>query len=296
MDKFIKILLMFFVVMQCNAQEVRATISINADKVPGSNKQVFQTMERSLTEFINQKKWTNKNFKQQEKIACSFVITIVEQTSSDNFVANLQVQSSRPVYDSSYQTTVLNFMDSDFSFNYTEYENFQYNPNGFDSNLVSVTAYYIYLILGLDADTFSLQGGTEYYDSAENVVNQSQQSGYIGWSSTNNGATRYRIITDILSGTYDGYRSALYNYHLQGLDMMSSDKSNAKLNIEESIQVLRGIYDRRPNALLLRVFFDAKADEIVNIYSDGPRFDSSKLVDDLTRISPSNVSKWQTIE
>jgi hypothetical protein len=128
------------------------------------------------------------------------------------------------------------------------------------------------------------------------VVNQAQQSGYIGWSSTNNGATRYRVITDILSGTYDGYRSALYNYHLQGLDLMSSDKANAKLNIEESLQTLRGIYDRRPNALLLRVFFDAKADEIVNIYSDGPRFDSSKLKDDLTRMSPSNVSKWETIE
>lgn len=296
MDKFIKILVLFFVVLQCNAQEVRATISINADKVPGSNKQVFQTLERSLTEFINQKKWTDKNFKQQEKISCSFVITIIEQSSSDNFVANLQVQSSRPVYGSSYETTVFNFMDSDFSFKYTEYENFQYNPNGFDSNLVSVAAYYVYLILGLDNDTFSIQGGTAYYDQAENVVNQAQQSGYIGWSSTNSGATRYQIITDLLSGTYDGYRSALYNYHLQGLDIMSSDKSNAKSNIEESIQELKSIYNRRPNALLLRVFFDAKADEIVNIYSDGPRFDSTKLVDDLSRISPSNVSKWEEIE
>lgn len=296
MDKFIKIVFVLLFAFQSNAQEIRATFSINTDNVPGSNKQVFETMERSLTEFVNQKKWTSKNFKQQEKVDCSFVITILSQTSSDNFEGNIQIQSSRPVYGSSYQTTIFNFRDNDFSFKYTEYENFQYNPNGFDSNLVSVMAYYVYLILGLDADTFAFQGGTEYYDAAENVVNQAQQSGYIGWSSTNNGATRFKVISDILSGTYDGYRSALYNYHIQGLDLMSSDKSNAKSNIEESLQEIKGIYDRRPNALLIRVFFDAKSDEIVNIFSDGPRFDTSQLVDDLSRMSPINLSKWNSIE
>lgn len=296
MDKVIKIFTILFFALQSNAQEIRATISINSDKVPGSNKQVFSTLEQSLTEFVNQKKWTDKIYKQQEKIECSFVITITAQTSSDNFEGNIQVQSSRPVYGSSYQTNVFNFRDNDFSFKYTEYENFQYNPNGFDSNLVSVMAYYVYLTLGLDADTFSMMGGSEYYDEAENVVNQAQQSGYIGWSSTNNGATRYLVITDILSGTYDGYRSALYNYHMLGLDLMSSDKPNAKANIDESIQEIKGIYSRRPNALLIRLFFDAKADEIVNIFSDGPRFDTSQLVDDLSRMSPVNLQKWNSIE
>lgn len=295
MDKFIKILFAFLITLQVNSQELRATVSINSDNISGSNKQVFETLQRSLVEFINQKKWTNKRFKQQEKIDCAFILTITEQPSSNEFVGNIQVQSSRPVYDSSYLTPVLNFRDTDFSFRYTEFENFQYNPNGFDSNLVSVVTYYVYLALGLDADTFAMHGGNEYYDAAENVMNQAQQSGYIGWSSTNSGATRYKLITDILSGFYDGYRATLYNYHLQGLDLMSSDKSNAKRNIEEAIQSLIGIHNRTPNALLIRFFMDSKADEIVEIFSDGPRFDTSQLVEDLSRISPSNLSKWNSI-
>ena len=295
MDKILKILFAFLITLHVNSQELRATVSINSDNISGSNKQVFETMQRSLNEFINQKKWTNKNYKQQEKIECSFILTLTEQPSSTEFSGSIRVQSSRPVYGSSYLTPVFNFKDTDFNFRYTEFENFQYNPNGFDSNLVSVVTFYVYLILGLDADTFAMHGGTEYFDAAENVMNQAQQGGYIGWSSTNSGATRYKLITDILSGFYDGYRSALYNYHLQGLDRMSSDKSNAKRNIEEAIQSLIGIHNRTPNALLIRVFMDSKADEIVDVFSDGPRLDTSQLVDDLSRISPSNLSKWNAI-
>ena len=296
MNKFIKLLVVFLISLQINAQELRATVTINSDNISGSNKQVFKTLERSLIEFVNQKKWTNKNFKQQEKIDCSFILTITEQPSSNEFVGNIQVQSSRPVYGSSYLTPVFNFKDNDFSFRYTEYENLEYNPNGFDSNLVSVITYYVYMILALDSDTFAKNGGEEYFRNAENVVNQAQQGGYIGWGSTNSGATRFKLIDDILSGTYDGYRSALYTYHMQGLDLMHTDKTNAKKNIEESILMLKGIYNRRPNALLIRVFMDSKADEIVDVFSDGPRFDTGFLIEDLTKISPSNLSKWNTIK
>ena len=296
MDKFIKLCLVLLVAFQANAQEIRATFEINTDNVPGSNKQVFTTMERSLSEFVNQKKWTNKKFKQQEKIDCAFILTITSQPSSNEFQGNLQVQSSRPVYGSSYHTPVLNFKDNDFSFRYTEFENFQYNPNGFDSNLVSIMAYYVYLILGLDSDTFAMNGGTEYFDAAENVVNQAQQSGYTGWSRKTSGVNRFNLITDILSGTYDGYRSALYNYHLNGLDLMHTDQANAKANIEEAIQSIKGVYTRRANAILIRFFMDAKSDEIVEIYSDGVRYDTSQLKDDLSRISPSNLSKWDALK
>lgn len=296
MDKFIKICVALLIAFQVNGQELRATIEINSDNVPGSNKQVFETMKRSLSEFINQKKWTNKKFKQQEKIDCAFVLTITEMPSSNEFNGTIQVQSSRPVYGSSYQSPVLNFKDNDFSFRYTEFENFQYNPNGFDSNLVSVVTYYVYMILALDGDTFALNGGSEYFDAAENVVNQAQQSGYTGWSSTSSGATRFNLISDILSGSFDGYRTALYNYHMQGLDLMHTDKGKAKSNIEESIQSIKAIYNRRANALLIRFFMDSKSDEIVQIFSDGPRFDTSQLKDDLSRISPSNLSKWNSIK
>ena len=296
MVRIVKICIVFLIAMQSHAQELRATVVINYDNIPGSNKQVFQTLERSLIEFVNQKKWTDKRFKQHEKIDCSFVLTLTEQTSSNEFVGTLQVQSSRPVYGSTYLSTVLNFKDNKISFRYTEYENFQYNPNGFDSNLVSVFAYYVYFILGLDADTFALNGGTAYYNTAENVVNQAQQSGYAGWMSTSSGANRFKIISDILSGTYDGYRSALYSYHIEGMDLMHTDKSNAKMNIDESLQMIKEIHNRRPNALLIRMFMDSKVDEIVEIFSGGPRFETSQLKEDLSKMSPNNLSKWDAIK
>lgn len=296
MRKFIVLILVLFVAFQGNAQEIRATITINSDKVPGSNKQVFLTMQRSLTEFVNQKKWTNKNFKQQEQIDCSFLLTILEQPSNNQFKGTLQVQSSRPVYGSTYSTPVFNFKDNEVAFSYLEFQNFQYNPNGFDSNLVSVFAYYIYMILGLDADTFALKGGGEYYSSAENAVNQAQQSGFVGWGSNSNDANRFNLVADMLSGTYDVYRDVLYSYHMQGLDIMTMDVAKAKRNMEKSVRSLKSIYDRRPNALLIRIFMDAKSDEIVDVFSDGPRFDASQLTEDLSKMSPINLSKWNTIK
>ncbi|WP_231961670.1 type IX secretion system protein PorD [Urechidicola croceus] len=295
MNKFVKILVIFLVAIQANAQELNATVTVNSDKVPGSNKQVFQTLERSITEFLNQKKWTNKNFKSQEKIQCNFTLTILEQEGSNNFTGNIQVQSSRPVYNSSYLTPIFNFKDNDFSFRYTEFENLQYNPNSFDSNLVSVITFYTYMVLGMDGDTFARNGGTEYYNSAENVMNQAQQSSYIGWNQNDNGVTRFRLITDILSGAFSNFRVAMYNYHLLGLDIMHNDKLESKEKISNSLKLLKTIYDRRPNAILVRVFMDAKSDEIVNIFSDGPRFETDKLKDDLIRMSPTNMSKWNSI-
>lgn len=292
----LKILTVLLLVSQVDAQELKATVTINSDKISGSNKQVFKTLERSLNEFINQKKWTNKKFKPQEKIQCAFILTITEQSSNTNFKGNLQVQSSRPVFNSTYQTPVFNFKDDDISFEYTEFENLQYNPNNYDSNLVSLVAFYVYTILGMDGDTFAKNGGQEYFKDAENALNQAQQGGYAGWDRATNGNTRYKFINDILSNTYVNFRGAMYAYHRQGLDTFTEDKAKAKEHIASSINLLKAIYNRRPNALLTRVFMDAKADEIVDIFSDGPRFDADKLKEDLNKISPLNSSKWNKIK
>jgi len=296
MIKFFKILIILLVATQVQAQELNATVTINSDKISGSNKQVFQTLERSLTEFINQKKWTNKKFKTQERIKCVFVLTITEQSSNTDFKGNIQVQSSRPVYNSVYQTPVFNFKDKDFSFKYTEFETLEFNPNSFDSNLVSVMVFYVYTILGMDADTFAKNGGTTYFEQAENVTNQAQQGGFAGWDRKTRGNTRYKLITDILSGSYDNFRTAMYTYHMKGLDLFAEDKAIAKENIATSIGLLKNIYNRRPNALLIRTFMDAKSDEIVDIFSDGPRYDTNKLKEDLNRMSPVNSSKWNKIK
>ncbi|MFK5878611.1 MAG: DUF4835 family protein [Flavobacteriaceae bacterium] len=296
MKHFLKIILVFFVAVQVNGQEINARVTIISDNIPGSNKQVFQTLERDLNDYVNQKKWTNRNFLSQEKIDCAFTITLQEQPSSNEFKGNIQVQSVRPVYNSTYLSSIFNFRDTDLSFKYTEYENFEYNPNGFDSNLIQVVAFYVYTILGIDADSFQQNGGTPFYDQAENAMNQAQQSGYKGWGANDSGITRYKLITDILSPTFTGFRNAMFTYHFEGLDIMFDDKELAKENIDKAIQQLKIIYDRRPTAPLVRVFMDAKAEEIVNIYSGGPRYETDDLKEVLSRISAVNISKWNEIK
>ncbi len=297
MNRYFQVLVLLLCSLQITAQEINATVVINSDNVAaGSNKQVYETLERSIKEYINQKKWTNNNFKQQERIQCAFVLTILDQPSSNQFVGNIQVKSARPVYNSSYLTPIFNFKDNDFSFQYTEFEILQFNKNNFESNLVSIITFYVYTILGMDADSFTSKGGTKYYRQAEDVINQAQQGNYIGWSQTDRGLTRFRLMYDILSGGYDNYRTALYNYHRKGLDIMNDDKQDAKENIAEAVQSLREIYNRRPNSLLVRTFMDSKADEIVEIFSDGPRFDADKLKEDLVKMSPLNMSKWDQIQ
>ena len=283
-------------VTQVGAQELNASVAINSDQISGSNRQVYQTLERSLTEFINQKKWTNRNFKQQEKIQCVFTLTISEQSSSTDFKGDIQIQSSRPIYNSTYLTPVFNFKDNDLSFRYTEFQNLQYNPNGFDSNLVSVIAFYVYTILGIDGDTFAINGGDEYFKDAENVVNQAQQGGFAGWSSTATGPTRYKLINDVLSNAFIDFRKAIYTYHRLGLDVFHEDKDDGKEQIVSSIELLKTIYNRRPNALLIRTFMDSKVDEIVDIFSGGPRYDTEDLKLDLMKMSPVNTTRWNNIK
>lgn len=295
MRKIVQLLCVLFFTVQMNAQELTCTITVNADKIPGSNKQIFKTLESSLNEFVNQKRWTNFNYSPQERINCNLTITILEQ-SGDDFKGHVQIQSSRPVYGSTYLTPVFNFKDDNFSFKYVEYEPLQFNENQFESNLTSIVSFYVYTILGMDADTFALNGGTPFFSKAQNVVVQSQQSGYFGWNQNDGSKSRFILIDNILAPTYSLFRSAMYTYHLKGLDVMHQDKKRAKQKISESIGMLKNIYDSRPNATLLRVFMDAKADEIVSVFSDGPNYDTFKLKEDLLKISPLNTAKWNDIK
>ena len=295
MYKILHIVIFLLAVVQLNAQELNCSITVNSDKIPGSNKQIFTTLENALSEFVNQKRWTSYNYKPQERIDCNLTITILEQ-SGDDFKGHIQIQSSRPIFNSSYLTPVFNFKDDDFSFQYAEFEPLQFNENTFESNLVSVISFYVYTILGFDADTFSLNGGTAHFTKAQDIVVQAQQSGYIGWNQNDGTRTRFTLIDNILSPTYSLFRSTLYEYHLKGLDTMSQDKKKAKQKIADSIESLKSIFDMRPNAFLLRVFMDSKATEIVNVFSDGPNFDTFKLKEDLLKISPINAAKWNEIK
>ncbi|PZO33639.1 MAG: DUF4835 domain-containing protein [Flavobacteriaceae bacterium] len=288
------LLFLLFVAGSVQAQELRCTVKINYDRITNANTQIFKTLERSLNEFVNKTRWTNQTFAENERIESSMFIN-VSGYNSDQFSASIQVQSSRPGYNSMYASPVFNFNDKDFNFRYVEFENLIFNPNSYDSNLVSVMAFYSYIIMGLDADTFSPKGGTPYYELAQNVAILAQQGGSKGWNQADGNVSRYFLITDLMSNTFAPFREALYQYHSTGIDLMSEDLKRGKENIKNSVKTLAQIYDIRPNALLTRVFFDAKSDEIVSIYTGGPSIAIADLVENLNRISPLNSSKWGKI-
>jgi len=241
------------------SQELNCSVKVSYDQITAANVQIFKTLERSLGEFVNNTKWTTRNFTSKERIDCSMFITI-QSYDSNEFTCTLQVQSSRPIYNSSYSSPVFNFNDKEFKFRYLEFENFVYNPNSYDSNLIATVAFYANIIVGLDADTFSNQGGTKFLEGASNIANLAQSSGTAGWTQTEKKQNRYYLINDLLSNTFTPYREALYEYHYLGMDKMTEDIKGAKENIAKAIQTVSKIHSVRPNAFITRVFFMGKAD------------------------------------
>lgn len=286
---------LLFVSFIGNSQELNCSVKVNYDQVTSANVQIFKTLERSLGEFVNNTKWTTRNFTSKERIDCSMFITIQSYESND-FSCTLQIQSSRPIYNSTYSSPVFNFNDKEFKFRYLEFENFVYNPNSYDSNLIATIAFYANIIVGLDADTFSNQGGTKFLESAANIANLAQSSGSAGWTQTEKKQNRYYLINDLLSNTFTPYREALYEYHYLGMDKMAENPKDAKTNIIKAIQTVSKIHSVRPNAFITRIFFDAKTDEIVSVFSGGPSVNVVELTETLNKISPLNSAKWNNIK
>lgn len=276
------------------AQELNCNVVVNAQLTGNENVQVFKTLERQLTEFVNNTQWTNKTYKPQERIDCGMIITI-NAYNNDVFSGTLQIQSTRPVYGSTYATPIYNFNDKDFNFQYLEFQNFVYNPNQFESNLISVITFHVYMMLGLDADSFEQNGGQEYFKQAQTILNYSQQNNSKGWKLEDGQQTRFVLIDNILSDTFKEFRNVMYEYHRNGLDQMSTDAKEGKQGIAKSVEGLKSMNSRRPNSFLLRVFFDAKSDEIQQIFSGGPSVNVADLISTLTRIAPMHADKWRKI-
>ena len=276
------------------AQQLNCTVTVNAQKMGNPNQQIYKTLETSLNEFVNKTDWTEQNYKQQEKINCSMYITLMSH-SSDQFTATIQVQSSRPVFNSSYETPVLNINDKDFGFNYTEFENLVFNVNSFQSNLISMISFYSYMIIGMDRETFEFKSGDPYFQTAQTIATVAQQSSYKGWSQLDGNQNRYFLINDLLSPTYTEIRKTIFEYH-QGLDLMTENSKSAKEKIKTALMSLNKLYNSKPNAYLTRVFFDAKSDEVTSIFSGGPSITITDLVDNLNKISPINSGKWAMLK
>ena len=289
------LLLVFLSTNVALSQELRATVAVNYEQVNNGNPQLFKNLEKQVTEFLNNTKWTGNEVSDVEKIECNFFINVTSY-GSNNFEATLQVQASRPVFNSTLSSPILNINDKNFSFRFIEFENMIYDANNFSSNLVSVLAFYSNLIIGIDMDSFSTLGGTEYLGVAANIVNVAQSSGFKGWSQSESGNNnRNFLISDMLSNTFEPFRTAMYLYHREGVDKMAENILQGKEGVSKAIQVLEEIQKTRTNSLITRTFFDIKADEIVSIFSGGPKMDVSKLVETLNRISPLNSQKWNKI-
>jgi len=288
-------ILVFLCSLTMSSQELNCLVTINDQQVTGSNRQVFRTLEKSISEFVNQKKWTDKNVRPQERINCAMNI-IITRRNDNQFEGTIQIQSTRPVYRTAYETPLVNVKDNDFNFSYNEFDQFIYNPTTFDSNLISMITFYVYVIIGLDADTFKLNGGEKYLKEAENVVLQAQQSGLTAWANQVGVQNRFQLIDNLLSSNLREFHSILYNYHRNGLDVMAENALKGKQTIENNVINLDRLFNKSIGNPLLRLFFDAKSDEVVKLFSDGPATRSKqRMLIVLQKISPNNSNKWRKI-
>ncbi len=296
-NRLVIIFLFFLTAKVAIAQEeLNAVVVVNADKVQSTNKQIFKTLQESLTEFVNQTKWTNRKFLPQERINCAFTIIINEQ-NSNNFTATLQVQASRPVYNSSYETRTLNINDTNLNFQYNEFEPLIFNPNSFESNLVSTMVFYVYTILGVDADTFALKGGENYFKQAQNVMLQAQQGGESGWENEIGAQNRFTLIDSFLSSKFSELRKIYYNYHRKGFDVFLENESEAKNTIASNLIKLEELFNITVGNYMIRIFLDAKANEIASIFSQGKTSGKEqKLKETLQRIAPTQSQIWKGIK
>lgn len=279
------------------AQELNARVTINSDQVQATNKQVFTTLQNALTEFINNKKWTDATFAVNERIECSMTILITEIVSDNSFKGEIQVQARRPVYNSSYTTTLLNHRDTEFSFDYTEFEPLEYTENVLNSNLIATVVFYIYTILGLDFDSFSPQGGSAFLQQAQQIVSLAQaQTSWTGWKAFENDRNRHALATALQDNTSEAFREMWYNYHRKGLDEMAANPDRGRTTIIGLLPVLEQVKSTRPTSPLLQMFADAKLDEVVLIYSKATTQEKQEGYKMLSNLYPALTNRMESLK
>ena len=282
-----------------SAQELNCNVQVSAQKIQGSNRQVFENMQRDIYEFMNNTIWTNNVFSYAERIDCNILINLNEQLSADEFRGTIQVQMRRPVFNTTYNSTMLNFIDNNFQFRYVEFQPLEFDPNSYRSSLVSVLAYYAYIILGVDYDSFSLLGGTEFYQTAEKIVTNAQNASEPGWKpyDGSRNRNRYWLVKNLLDKEYEGVRRFIYDYDINGLDRMESRISEARVSIVESLRLVQDVYRAKPDPYmyLVQIVMESKADELVNIFSEAFPEEKSRVMQILIEIDPGNKSKYEKI-
>ena len=278
------------------AQELNCSVQILAPQLQNpTDKKIFQTLQQSIFEFMNNRKWTSDVFQQDERIECSIVITITDKPSSDDFRGSIQVQARRPVYKSSYNSLLLNILDKNFSFKYIEYQPLEFSESSFLSNLTSILAFYGNIIIGTDYDSFSLEGGTPYFQKAQTVVSNAQSVNEKGWKSFEDNQNRYWIIENLLNSTFKPLRECMYKYHRNGFDVMAEDLITGRASVLSSLELLKKVYESKPGSYSLQLFFLAKADEIVNLFTPADPAEQTKIMTLVNELDPDNNTKYNKI-
>ncbi len=277
------------------AQELNARITVNGDKIANANKSVFTTLQNALTEFINNRKWTDATFAVNERIDCSMTI-IVNEMEESSFKGEIQVQARRPVYNSSYTTTLLNFRDQQFDFEYMEGEPLEYQENMLTGNLTATVVFYIYIILGLDFDSFSPLGGTAYIQQAQQIVSLAQSQSWSGWKAFDSNRNRHAVATALQDNASEAFRNLWYTYHRKGLDEMAANADRGRTTIIEALPALQEVKKARPTSVLLQMFSDAKLDEIVLIYSKATTQEKQSGYKLLQEIYPTETTRLEALQ
>ncbi len=295
--KYLLSYLLIFTCIKSNAQELNCQVTVNANQIQGTDiKQITDQMQKVIFDFMNNTRWTKDNFTQQEKVDCSIFITLDSRPSTDIFTGAIQVQSRRPTFKSAHYSTVFNWDDKDFQIQFQQFTQLDFNINNFQNNLTSILAYYAHVILAIDYDTFSPLGGTEYWQKAQLIVQNAQNAAEPGWRSNEKTTrNRYWLVENTLQPVFQGIRDCMYAYHRTGLDIMHEKVDEGRANIVKALNLLKPVYQARPASFNMQLFFNAKNDELINIFKGGFPDEKSSIVETLTTLDPSNTTKYMRI-
>lgn len=277
-----------------SAQEMRWTVEVNTSKIEGTNKSVFESLQSSIAEYLNETKFTNATLSPVERIEARFFLTVAEY-NDDRIKGDLQIQLSRPVYNSTYTTTLFNFRDTKVEFEYKDGDPLNFNESNWENNLTGILNFYVYLLLGIDFDTFSPKGGQIFFDRAASIVQQAQSSGEIGWRTFEDSKNRAAVLNSYTESNTSMIRDLLYQYHRRGLDEMVTSPDKGRATITESLKNLKSVYSNAPMSVALSIFRDAKLDELVNIYSQAPQTERDEAYSILKDIYPTDSERLEKI-
>lgn len=278
------------------AQELNCTVTVMTPQIQGTETRIFETLENVIFEFMNNQRWTSDVFDVNERIECNLLLTITDGTAtSSEFKGHIQVQSFRPVFNSSLKSQVINLKDDEVQFSFQENSILRFTPDYFQDNLTSILAYYAYMIIGYDYDTYKLEGGTKYFSLAQQIVNNAQNASQGGWKGFENSRNRYWLVDNVLHQSFQPFRETLYNYHRLGMDVMYDKFPEGRTKVAESLQALREVHRIKPLSYNAAVFFLAKSDEIVNVFSKAPANERSEVYSVLEILDPGNLSKYNKL-